>query len=217
MNDRSRSDPESLDRQQLYAIALKRFFKIAPPICQIIIADNTVSGLQCLSEPLKNELKNPRVIDILFTNDNKIGGVNKGASEYLMCEKVVVKHRDYIRSSDWIIWYTSRHLISFPMIFDYLNEYSEFDALVGNPSYFFSDGTVLPSAKGNFAHMLLAMKPQIFLKYADAMNPDYLLSHNMNSEMFLYNFIHQNNISFKKLPRLGVLRFDYHICRTAII
>lgn len=211
------ADLLGVDRQTLYAIALHRLFNVMTPQTELIVVDNTVSQIKDLEAPLREQLVHSRIKDVILIHNNEYGFSNKGAGEYRMCEAVIKKHEPYIREFDWVVYYTSRYPISFPLVFEYMEKYPHVDAIVANATYLFSDGSVVPSAPGNFNDIIFTMKPSYFLNYVQSMSPDELFKKQMNSESNLYNFIIENNLNFKEVQRWGVLRYNYSAHRTELI
>jgi hypothetical protein len=200
---------QNQDRQEVYAIALNWLYKIIKPEMSVIIADVTVPSSQFLSPKLAQELSNPIIKDMLFLNDNLAGSANKGAGEYQMCKAIVEKHFEYLKKAKWIVYYTSRQICSFALFFDYLNNYNEYDIIVGNPTYFYPNGREEIPASGNYCDMIFAMKPAFFFEYISTMDPNHLIKNSINSETNLYNYVKRSNGKLKEVFRLGVFRYNY--------
>ncbi len=212
------SDAQNFNRQSVYAIAMENLFKISPEETKFIITDNTVSDKNDVIKELADQFENPRVINTVFINNNALGAKNKGAGEYQMCQAVVEKHKAELESADWVVYYTSRQIMSFPKIFESINSNPDADIIISNPSYLFSNGKENIAAEGNYNDMLFAMKPQSFFGYVASMNPEELVKKKMNSEQNLFDYVGAS--SDKKIvdiPRLGVFRFNYATNKMEII
>ncbi len=211
-------DPQALNRQESYAIALNNLLRVAQEDSEIIIVDNTATDLNELKPNLQRELENAKIKDVLLIKNNNLGLKNKGAGEYEMCQAVVKKYAEYIKSFDWVIYYTSRHIIAFPeLLFSYLEKYKGKKALVSNVEYLYADGSVsLPSA-GQFDDVLFAMAPDAFLGYVNFMDPEKLVARKISSEVNLFKYIQDNQIDYQLINRWGLLRYDYAPNKTEII
>ena len=202
-------DPDHHDRQELYAIALHQLIEIAPAEVDIIPIDNTVGKREELILSLQKELNRQRVKDTIFVNNNNLGGQNKGAGEYVMCRSLLSKYQNELLNYDWIIYYTSRYPMSFPLIFEYIEKFPEFEAIVANAEYLYADNQKIPPAPGNYNDVIFAMRSKCFMEYISSMDPTILTAKKMNSESNLYNFIHQNHKKLKPVYRFGILRYNY--------
>jgi hypothetical protein len=210
-------DPDGRDRQEMYAVALEWLLKTAPQECAFLVADNTVDATAELIPPLQAALSHPRVIDVLLVRENTLGVVNKGAGEHEMCRALLAAHQSLFDAAEWIVYYTSRHVLSFPLIFELIAAHPECEAIVGNPSYLFTDGSELPSAAGNLCDMLFAMKAPWFVRFVENMRPDTLVAQSMNSEAFLHDFVAEHQLSNPNVERFGVLRYDVVMGRMELI
>lgn len=210
-------DPDSRHREEVYAVALAHLLKIAPVNVEFIIVDNTASTVDDLSPSLKKLFSDSRIKDVVLVNNNLLGANNRGAGEYVMCRNLLKKHGEYVKGFDWVVYYTSRYPLSFPLIFDYLARYREKDAIVANATYLYADGSNIESAPGNFNDVIFAMKPEYFSAYIGSLEPEKLAAQKMNSETNLYNYIHENKINFQEVYRWGLLRYNYGYHKAEVI
>ncbi len=216
---RSAETYDEKDRQDLYAVALHGMLRRADknPNIHLIVIDNTVSSKDELSSSLTSLYGHPAIKDLMLINNNTLGSKSKGAGEYVMCQAVVEKHRELLKTYDWVVYYTSRQVLCFPVFIDEMNTNPTEDILICNPPYHFSDGSKILSAPLNYNDMIFAMKPTAFLGYVDSMNPEKLAKDKMNSEAWLYHYVHTSNLPFKELSHAGVLRFDYAMNKMQVV
>jgi hypothetical protein len=210
-------DPKSLQRQEVYAVSLNRLLSLATASTELIVVENTVSAITELSESLQAQLKHPMIKDVLFVNNNELGVKNKGAGEYVMCQAVAAKHREYIGSFDWVVYFTSRHIISFPLVFEYAEKFRDKQAIVSGATYLYADNRTIQPAGNQFDDVIFAMKPEIFLAYVKSMDPERLTAERMNSEANLYNYLHDQSVDFQKIGHWGLLRYNYASHKSEII
>lgn len=204
-------DSTNIDRQTLYAVALKCLLEVMPKGTEVVVAENTITSVDEIDKILGQQLKRPEISRLVLVKNNELGAKNKGAGEYVMCQSVVQQCRSLIENSEWIIYFTSRYPLSFPFMFHYLEKYPDKDAIVSNAPVFSSDGKMWPCAPGNFYDVIFAMKSGPFLKYVGSMDPQKLTEKKMNSEQNLYNFILQNGLEYQNVDHLGIFRYDYVI------
>lgn len=219
--DPSGLDPEGVDRQTLYAVALSWLIKQLPADGEIIVVDNTVASAGELHPVLREVLAHPKVIRREFLNQNALGTVNKGAGEHEMCRHALAHCRAEMERHDWVVYYTSRQVMSFPFLLEYLKLHHDSDAIVGNPCYLYPDGKDEPFAPGLYCDMIVAMKSPLFLRFIEAMDPEYLVREKLNSETFLYRFLQKsretNGTVIREINRWGLLRFNYNANRMEVI
>ncbi len=208
--DKTGVDPENLDRQTLYAISLRQLLASAPKDTGIVIADNTVSKVSELHPVLQKELQDPRITRLVLVDQNTVGLKNVGMGEHATCLEAIRQTQDIIPNYDWLVYYTSRQVMSFPLLFQYLQKHADKQAIVGATSHFYPDGSELPCAPGNFNDMLFAMKRDVFLRYVQSMDPAKNAALGLNSEQCLYRFIMDNKIDFAEIHHWGLFRYDYH-------
>jgi hypothetical protein len=209
VKDTTGSDPTNIDRQTVYAIALNRLLKAMPKGTDVVIAENTIGSLADVTPVLQEELRRKEVIRHVFVQNNTLGAQNKGAGEYVMCRAVADQLGRDLEKYEWVIYFTSRYPMPFPLVFDYIAKHPQADAIMGNVSYLFSDGRTVPSAPGNFNDIIFAMRREHFLAYVESMNPELLAKQHMNSETNLFNFVHDRKLKFHEVHRWGTLRYDY--------
>ncbi len=217
VRDTTGSDPTNIDRQTVYAIALDRMIRVMPQHTDIAIAENTISSLDEVTPWLQEQLRRPEVKKHIFINNNALGAKNKGAGEYVMCKAAIDAYGKDIEKYDWIVYFTSRYPMPFPLVFDYIAAHHEKDAIVGNVSYLCADNRTVKGAPGNYNDIIFAMKREYFLRYVESMNPEKLTQENMNSETHLFNFVHEQKLAFHEVSRWGTLRYDYKEFQMQII
>ncbi len=224
----SYTEEQNFDRQTVYSIALHRLLEIAKEEkesngAQIgaIVIDNTTSDKSELIPELAEQFSNPFIKDAMLINNNAFGMSSKGAGEYLMCRAVINKHRELLKTYDWVVYYTLRQIITSPLVIDFIKEEfankTDTSIIVGNPTYLYSSGKITPSAPGNYCDMIFAMKPTEFLGYIDSMTPEELAAKKMSSEQNLYNYTNTGDRKKKEFDRLGVMRHDYAINKTQVV
>jgi hypothetical protein len=210
VKDTTGHDADNFDRQLLYAISLTRLSGlVANHDAEILVVDNTVSSAQSLHPPLQKALSLPKIAATLFSQDNALGHKNKGAGEYGMCRFALEKRRDLFEQADWVVYYTIRHTMPFPLIFEHLKKYPDYDAIVSSAEYFFPDGTMSVPGSEIFDDLIFAMKKQVFIKYIDSMDPELLVKKRLGSEQNLYQFLAGGSFNYKQVERFGVFRYDY--------
>lgn len=201
------------NRQELYAVALWNLINETKGQADICVVENTVEQENSIeNDNLKTVLKDSTVTYKFLINNNELGTINKGAGEFTMCKAVIDKLGEDIKKYDWIVYYTSRHILyKLPDFMQLLNT-SASDIIISNPSYILPDASTLKSAPGNYNDMLFAMKPEIFIEYCASMDPEKLVEKRMNSEAQLFNFVEEFKGKGKKaetLEDLWLCRYDY--------
>ncbi len=217
VKDTTGVDPDNFDRQLLYAISIKRLCQIIPAGTDILIMDNTMSGVDELSGPLKNALSLPEITQVLLQPENQLGEKNKGAGEYGMCRRAYEKGKKLFDAADWVIYYTHRHPIAFPLVFEYIKKYSSYEAIVSNASYIFPDGSESKTFSGVFDDLIFAMKRDVFIKYLDSMNPELLVKNKLSSEQNLFSFLTTRGVNYKQVEHFGVFRYNYFTSRMEVV
>ena len=137
-------------REKNYDIALVWLLKTIPNNWDIIYNDNTLEQIDDLMNlSLKNNLKSDRIKVLLHKGNN--GADNKGAGEHDMCKKCF-NNIDF-KQYKWIVYFTARHIIPTPWYFESLEkEWSSFDAIMSNPSFFYLDYTTSTPTKNLYNH-----------------------------------------------------------------
>jgi hypothetical protein len=208
--DTTGSDPDNYDRQLLYAIALTRLNKLLEKKDMgVLVVENSATSVAELHPPLRQALQLPCVVDVLLSRNNFLGTKNKGAGEYGMCRYAVEQKSQLFNQAEWVVYYTHRHVMAFPLVFGYLEKYGDCDAIVSGASYLFPDGSASPPSTGLFDDLIFAMKKDVFLDYVESMNPEILVQKRIGSEQNLYHFLTSSSIRYKKVERFGVLRYNY--------
>jgi hypothetical protein len=210
-------DFDGTDRQLLYAIALDQLIKVKPENVSVVCTDVTVKGVDELFHPLRELVDSEKIEDLVLVSNNELGSKNKGAGEYVMCQTVLERKKDWLQSLDWVVYFTSRHSLFDPTIFDYLNLNDDIDALVSNPDYLLPSGESLTPAPGLYNDMMFAMKPDWFKRYIASMSPEKLVEKKMSSEQNLYNFVQESGLRYKTALRWGLVRFDYEAMEMQIV
>lgn len=210
-------DPDARHREEVYAVALSHLLSTAPREVEFLVVDNTATSVEELSPSLQVLFQDSRIKDVVLVNNNQLGAKNRGAGEYVMCRALLDKHSEYINNFDWVVYYTSRYPLSFPLVFEYLERYADKQAIVSNATYLYADGSNEPSAPGNYNDVIFAMKPRELVGYIGSLEPERLAGLNMNSETNLYNYIHENKLDFQEVYRWGLLRYNYGWHKSEVI
>lgn len=201
------------NRQELYAVALWNLIKETKAQVDICVVENTVEQeLAIENDKLKSILDDSNVTYKFFINNNALGTINKGAGEFTMCKAVIENLGDNIKKYDWIVYYTSRHILYRLQDLTQLLNTSNSDILISNSSYILPDGSTIKSAPVNYNDMIFAMKPDLFVAYCTSMNPEKLVEKRMNSETQLFNFVEEVKNKGKKVETLDdiwLCRYDY--------
>ncbi len=217
VKDTTGFDADNFDRQLLYAVALSRLCEIAPSGTDIVVVENTTADIAALHQPLQAALKNSRITDVLFSQNNALGARNKGAGEYGMCQHALEKRKDLFEQADWVIYYTHRHTMPFPLVFNYIEKYQDFDAVVSRADYLQPSGGFLKAGQNIFDDVIFAMKKPVFLKYIESMNPELLVRKNIGSEQNLYNFLSEDRYHIRQVEHWGIFRYDYQQFQMQVI
>ena len=217
VKDTTGNDPECFDRQLLYSIALRRLCQLVDSSTSILVMDNTVNSVSELHPHLQNALGKPQITEVLLQSNNVLGAKNKGAGEYEMCKFAFAKRQDLFVEADWVVYYTHRHTMPFPKIFEYLESYKSYDAIVSNAVYKFPDGKHSFPSQGVFDDLIFAMKRETFSKYIETMNPELMVKKRIGSEQNLYQFLTTQNINYKQVERFGVFRYNYVANRMEVV
>ena len=165
---------------------------------------------------LQTALRLPQITDALFSQDN-LGVKNKGAGEYGLCRFAFENKRDLFEQAEWIVYYTHRHTMPFPKVFEYIEKYQNFDAIVSNAVYLYPDGSGSVPASGVYDDLIFAMKRPVFLRYIETMNPEVMVKNKIGSEQNLYQFLTSRNIKYKQVERFGVFRYNYFVNRMEVV
>ena len=102
---------EKYGRQELYAIALWNLAQTASTNTDICVVENTTSEEKIENEKLVDILKSQKIKYKIFINKNDLGSKNKGAGELEMCQAALNTLKEKLNEYDYIIYYTSRHII----------------------------------------------------------------------------------------------------------
>ena len=205
---------EKYNRQELYAIALWNLIQTVSDETEICIVENTTSEEMIENDKLKNILKNPKVRYKFFINQNDLGSINKGAGELQMCKSVLINLGEKFNQYDWIIYYTSRHIIyDVKNIEEKINR-NDYEMLIGNPNYIVYNKKMRIVAPGNCNDMLFAMKSSLFNEYCSNIDPKKLVKEKMNSERYLYTFSEEKRsqkVKILDLNEIPLVRYNYAI------
>lgn len=208
-------DPDT-DRQDLYAVALHRIREILPQNADIILVDNTKEKRIDFNQNLQDELAH--FPNLLLLNNNHLGKTNKGAWEYQSCMGIYDHYKSIVHSADWIIYYTIRHIMCEPLVFEYIEKYwCEYDAIVSSASYLYSDWSTSTPSEHVFDDTLFAMKRDVFLRYIESMNPEKMTKEYVSSEENLRSFIEFNHIPHKKVHHFWLFRYNTAINKTELL
>lgn len=208
VKDITGADGNNFDRQLLYAISLTRLCQVAPAGTKILVAENTAVSIKDLHPHLQTALRLPQITDVLFSQDN-LGVKNKGAGEYGLCRFALENRRDLFEQAEWIVYYTHRHIMSFPLIFKYLEKYQNYEVIVSNAPFLYPDRKQNVPDAGVFHDLIFAMQKETFLKYLETMNPELMVRKHLGSEQNLYRFITDQKVKFRQVEHFGVFRYDY--------
>lgn len=217
---------QNFDRQSVYSVALTQALTIAEYSStqgknldlSFFILENTVSDPEKeVIQELREQFLHPRIKDVIYINDNSLGSQNKGAGEYMMCRAVIQKHKEILKSYDWIVYYTLRQIIVQPntleAIYDIESNKTQENVIIGGLDSYLSSGTKVVAVKENYCDMIFAMKPNQFFDYIESMSPEELTKKKMNSEKNLYFFVQKGikagTIFAKELTWNGVMRYVY--------
>ena len=197
-------------REIEYAACLKQLQRVLPQSYDLVICENTIDSLSDFaSDQVREYLSTLTILPIGARNN--IGVRNKGLGELLMLKATL----ESIQVSKYksICYVSARKMFTCPYVFEKA-EHFEADALVSNPDFVYLDGELKESHKeGMFNDMFFAMKAQTMKQYADYsyVRLNHLSANSIGSEQNLYNFIHENNISYEQLPWLGLVRNDFAV------
>ncbi|MEN9649274.1 MAG: hypothetical protein RL094_241 [Candidatus Parcubacteria bacterium] len=201
------------NRQELYAVALWNLIQQTKGVADICVVENTTESITSFENNHSRTLVGSNDVKYKFLiNNNALGSKNKGAGEFQMCMAVLDRLGDQLKQYDWVVYYTSRHILYKLPDFTQLLTNSTDDIVISNPDYILPDGTMLHAAPGNYNDMLFAMKPALFKEYCLSMNPEKLVEKRMNSEAHLYHFVEEHKAKgakIKELRDLWLARYDY--------
>jgi hypothetical protein len=198
----------------LYAIALWNLIQNISADTYICIVENTTSEDKIENDKLKILLANPKITYKIFLNQNNLGSKNKGAGELQMCQAVLSSLGEKLNQYNWIIYYTSRHIMFDTEEIEKQTRCDNVSILISNPSYILSNKNILPVASGNYNDMLFAMRTPLFVEYCSNIDPEKLVREKMNSERYLFLFIEEKikqKISIADLEEIPLIRYDYAI------
>lgn len=210
-------DHDGIDRQLLYAVALNQLLSVKPENVSVVCTDVTVSEADELFYPLRELVISEKLEDLVLVSNNELGSKNKGAGEYVMCQAVLERKKEWVESLDWIVYFTSRHSLFDPTVFDYLSSFPDADAIVSNPDYLLPSGEALTPAPNLYNDMMFAMKPEWFKRYIASMSPEKLVEKKMSSEANLFHFVKESGLSYQIALRWGLVRFDYEAMEMQIV
>ncbi len=127
-------------------------------------------------------------------------------------------YKNMVHGADWIIYYTIRHIMCEPLVFEYIEKYgSEHDAIVSSAAYLYSDGTTSTPSDHVFDDTLFAMKRDVFLRYIESMNPEKMTQEYVSSEENLRSFIESQHIPHKQVHHFGLFRYNTAINKTELL
>ena len=205
---------EKYDRQELYAIALWNLTRGVSNDTDICVVENTTSEEKIENEKLKNILQNSNIKYKIFIEKNDLGSKNKGAGELEMCQAVLNSLKEKLNQYEYVIYYTSRHIIYGLKDIEEKIDNNHYDILIGNPNFILSNGKMLTVAPGNFNDMLFAMKSALFTEYCSNINLEELIAKKMNSERYLYIFTTEKTkqrANIYSLNEIPLIRYDYAV------
>lgn len=195
------------DRLEEYTASIKRVQQYLEKRdnWRLLIVENTVDIDYLSSLRVIKDMSN---VSLYSSN---IGISNKGVGELDMLTHVVNDKKDVIAESEYIVYFSGRHLLSSPYSLDCI-EKSESDALISNPDFFYFDGSVVKSEKNHmFNDMFFGMKKDLMVEYSKYFNQnkERMIKSKMNSESLLYEFINLKEIVYESLDYIGLIRSDY--------
>lgn len=205
---------EKYNRQELYAVALSNLIQTPSSNTDICVVENTTSEEKIENDKLKSLLNDSKVRYKVFLNQNDLGSKNKGAGELQMCQGVLNNLGEKLNQYDWVIYYTSRHIIYDLQDIESKTDTNNSDMLIGNPSYILSSGKIMTVAPGNYNDMLFAMRSNLFIEYCSNIDPEKLVREKMNSERYLFLFVTEKKklgIKIQDLEEIPLVRYDYAI------
>lgn len=195
------------DRLEEYTASIKRVQQYLEKRCNwsLLIVENTVDMDYLSSLRVIKDMNN---VSLYSSN---IGISNKGVGELDMLTHVVNDKKEVIAASDYIVYFSGRHLLSSPYPLDSIDK-SESDALMSNPDFFYFDGSEVKSEKKHmFNDMFFGMKKDLMVEYSEYFNQnrERMIKSKLNSESLLYEFVTFKAIAYERLDYIGLIRSDY--------
>lgn len=193
-------------REREYLTCLKQLYRVIPDSYDIVIVDNTVSSTSKLSN---KELEKFLLSNHFISLDTNKGEDNKGIGELDML--IDVMSRLDIEAYTNITYITARRIFTCPYFFERTEQLAK-EALISNPDFLYLNGNFHESHKqGMYNDMIFSMSRNTMQKYAEYSKDrlEKLALHQIGSEQNLYNFIHENNISYEYVKWIGLIRNDW--------
>ncbi len=193
-------------REDEYLICLQQLERVMPESFDMVIGENTIDDPQEIRNPDAREyFSNLEIISL--GSDKNIGQRNKGCGELVMLDEAL-KQLDLDQYEN-ISYVTGRRLWSCPYSFERTAR-SEGAVVVQN-CHVYLNGVVRCNEKDNFNDTYFSMKTEDMKDYAaySMDRLDELSDKHISSEVHLYEFIHEKNISYEILDWLGILRNDW--------
>lgn len=208
-------------REIEYFRAISQLQRVIPKSFDMVIVENTIDN--------PSQIKNSDVVEffskleiISLGSNFNIGKKNKGCGELLMLHKALKELN--VDKYENISYVTGRRLWTCPYSFE-RTEKSKGSVVVQNCHVHFN-GIVRCNDKDNFNDTYFSMKTNDMKDYASySMEKMQELSDkHISSEINLYNFIHEKNISYEILDWIGIVRNEwersgntqdlnnYHLC-----
>ena len=194
-------------REQEYFLCIRQILNILPESFDFILCENTIDdGSQLKNLNLRNLLDGVEIC--AMGSKSNIGQTNKGIGELLQL-KTALDQTD-IKKYENISYVTTRGFLTCPYVFEKTEQFKE-QALLSNPDFIWLNGRVATATDGLFNDQFFSMKSDVMKQYSDySMDRlDALSSNHISSEINLFNFVKENNISYQKLKWLGRIRNDW--------
>jgi len=193
-------------REDEYFKTVQQLERVMPESFDMVIVENTIDDPQEIRNPDAREyFSNLEIISL--GSDKNIGQRNKGCGELVMLDEAL-KQLDLDQYEN-ISYVTGRRLWSCPYSFERTAR-SEGAVVVQN-CHVYLNGVVRCNEKDNFNDTYFSMKTEDMKDYAaySMDRLDELSDKHISSEVHLYEFIHEKNISYEILDWLGILRNDW--------
>jgi hypothetical protein len=208
-------------RELEYYKTVSQLYRIIPESFDKVVVENTINHPEEIKNTEAREFFSELEI-ISLGSDSNTGTTNKGCGELLMLSEAL-KQLD-LTDYENVSYVTGRRLWTCPYSFE-RTEASKGAVVVQNCHVYFN-GTVRCNEKDNFNDTYFSMKTNDMIEYSSysMAKMNYLSSHRVSSEINLYDFIHENNISYEILEWIGIVRNEwersgntqdlnnYHIC-----
>ena len=193
-------------REEEYFKTVQQIERVLPESYDMVVVENTIDDPSEIKNPDAREYFSNLEIISLGSGKN-IGQKNKGCGELVMLNEAL--NQLEVDQYENIAYVTGRRLWSCAYSFE--RTASSKGAVVVQNCHVYFDGTVRCNEKNNFNDTYFSMKTDDMKGYAaySMDRLDELSDKHISSEINLYEFVHEKNLSYEILDWLGIVRNEW--------